>query len=92
MSKLAEYGKISRVLPERIWEEASLVQYALSSSGREIRVRRVNVLSIGRLIISEMVTCTELACDVDMPKDYGVMHGAPGRRALVSQAIQIQKL
>ena len=64
------------------------MQYALSSPGREIRVRRVNVLSIGRLSISEMVTRTELACYLDRPKNYGVMNGAPGRRALVSQAIR----
>ena len=64
------------------------MQYALSLSGREIRVRRVNVLSIGRLSIFEMVTRTELACYVDRPKNYGVMNGVLGRRALVSQAIQ----
>ena len=55
--------------------------------GSKDKSRRVNVLSIGRLSISEMVTRTELACYVDRPKNYGVMNGAPGRRALVSQAI-----
>ena len=52
----------------------------------------MNVLGIGRLSIAGMVTRTELLCYVDRPKNYGVMNGATGRRALVSQAIQISEI
>ena len=66
------------------------MQYALSLWGREIRVRRGIVLSIGRWSISEMVARTELECYVDGSKDYGVMNGAQERRALASQTRQVQ--
>ena len=61
------------------------------SIGSRDQSRRVNVLSIGRLSIAGMVTRTELACYLDRPKNYGVMNGAPGKRALVSQAIHISE-
>ena len=65
------------------------MQYALTLWGREIRVRRMIVLSVGRLSISERVGRTELACYVNGSKDYGVMNGAQERRALASQARQV---
>ena len=59
--------------------------------GSRDQSRRVNVWSNGRLSLAGMVTRTELAGYVDRLKNYGVMNGAPGRRALVSQALQISE-